>query len=152
MWTPNRWPSGGYLPDQQVHALTSLAPDVLSPEEARFILGAQANVWTEYIATPDYLEYMLYPRMCAISEVQWTAKEKRDWSDFEGRLSDHLARLDALQVHYAKSIYDVEGVYKDAHTPLQRPLAHHPLHDRRHGAFRAIDGLFCSDRLAGALW
>lgn len=109
---------GGYLPIEQVYAYEPV-PDVLSPEEARFILGAQANVWTEYIATPDYLEYMLYPRMCAMSEVQWTAKEKRDWSDFAGRLSDHLARLDALQVHYAKSIYDVEGVFSQGTLTLR---------------------------------
>ncbi len=101
---------GGYLPLEKVYAYEPL-PDVLQPDEQQYILGVQANVWTEYIRTPDYLEYMLYPRMCAMSEVQWSAKSRRDWPDFSRRLEAHLARLDALQVNYAKSIYDVKGSF-----------------------------------------
>ena len=63
------------------------------------VIGTQCQLWTEYVATAEQAEYMYFPRLCAFSEVAWSAKE-RDWPGFEHRLRAHLARLDALGVNY----------------------------------------------------
>ncbi|MDX2135246.1 MAG: family 20 glycosylhydrolase [Saprospiraceae bacterium] len=83
-------------------------PAELTTDEARHVLGAQANLWTEYIATPDHAEYMAYPRACALAEVLWTAPERKDWPDFARRLKTHFLRLDAQGVRYAQSFYNVD--------------------------------------------
>jgi hexosaminidase len=75
-------------------------PDVLTRDEARHILGPQANVWTEYIKTAEYVEYMAYPRAVALAEVAWSARDSRDWNDFVGRLDTVLGHLRALGVNY----------------------------------------------------
>jgi hexosaminidase len=90
---------GGYLPLEQVYAFEPV-PEELTPEQARFILGAQGNVWTEYIPTPSHVEYMILPRMPAMAEVGWSAPERRDFADFERRLGEHTARWRALGVNY----------------------------------------------------
>ena len=64
------------------------------------MLGAQGNLWTEYIANAAYLDYMTYPRACAMAEVTWSPKEARNWVDFNGRLQTHLQRLDRVGVKY----------------------------------------------------
>ena len=74
--------------------------DVLTAEEAEHVLGAQGNLWTEYISTPDYAEYMAYPRALALAEVVWSPRESRDWEGFVGRLPNALAHLDALGIAY----------------------------------------------------
>lgn len=76
-------------------------PPELTPEEARHILGAQGQLWTEYTSTPERAEFMLYPRMCALSEVVWT-RQRDSYADFIARLKPHLARLDALAVNYCR--------------------------------------------------
>jgi len=88
-------------------------PEELDAEEAKYILGAQANLWSEYIATTDLAEYMAFPRVCALAEVVWTAKEKRNWPDFARRIRTHFARLDALEVNYARSYYDVSPSFSN---------------------------------------
>jgi hexosaminidase len=75
-------------------------PDVLTEEEARHILGPQGNVWTEYIVTPEHVEYMAYPRAMALAEVAWSPREARDWPDFVLRLGEVLRHLDVLNVNY----------------------------------------------------
>ena len=75
-------------------------PAELTPAEARHVLGAQGNLWTEYVPTPKQAEYMAYPRLSALAEVTWTPKDGRDFADFRRRLGAHLRRLDALDVHY----------------------------------------------------
>ena len=75
-------------------------PDGLTPEEAHYVLGAQGNVWTEYIKTPERVEYRALPRMCALAEVVWSAKEQRDYQDFTRRMSAHYQRLDEMGVNY----------------------------------------------------
>ncbi|MDG5798891.1 beta-N-acetylhexosaminidase [Marinilabiliaceae bacterium ANBcel2] len=75
-------------------------PDVLNEEEAKHILGAQANLWTEYMKTSEHVEYMAYPRAVALSEVVWTNQELRDYDDFLRRLDVHYDRLDKLNVNY----------------------------------------------------
>lgn len=88
-----------YLPIDTVYAFEPV-PASLTPAEATHILGAQAQLWTEYISTPKHLEYMAYPRMSALSEVLWTGRSRRDFADFMQRLRVHATRLDALDVHY----------------------------------------------------
>ncbi|MFC4097239.1 beta-N-acetylhexosaminidase [Euzebyella saccharophila] len=76
---------GGFLPLSHVYSYEPLSNE-LTKEEQKYILGAQANLWTEYIATPDYAEYMTLPRMTALSEVVWSPKEHKNWDDFKTRL------------------------------------------------------------------
>jgi hexosaminidase len=90
---------GGFTPLERVYGFEPIPPE-LTPEEARHVLGAQANVWTEYISTTDYVEYMAFPRMLALAEVVWTPVAGRSWQDFLRRLPDQLARLDLMQVNY----------------------------------------------------
>lgn len=97
---------GGNLTLEKVYSFEP-TPAELSPEEATFILGAQANVWTEYIKTPEHLEFMVYPRACAMAEVVWSPKETRDWDDFSSRLAGHLKRLGLMGVNYAPHFFDV---------------------------------------------
>lgn len=105
---------GGYTPVSEVYGYEPLPPQ-LSADLAKYVLGAQANVWTEYIPTPEHAEYMVYPRACAMAEVLWTPKDARQYDNFLGRLGAHLKRLDAMQVNYAKHILkDVEKVSTSA--------------------------------------
>jgi hexosaminidase len=94
---------GGFTPVSEVYSYEPL-PSQLTAEEAKYILGAQANLWTEYIATPEYAEYMAYPRACALAEVVWSPKEGKDYNDFLKRMQAHLKRLDQRNVNYAKHI------------------------------------------------
>ncbi|MCF7567873.1 beta-N-acetylhexosaminidase [Sabulilitoribacter arenilitoris] len=80
-------------------------PSELNKEEQKYVLGAQANVWTEYMKTTDYVEYMILPRMTALSEVVWSSKNNRDWEDFSTRLNTFKDRLDALELNYAKHTF-----------------------------------------------
>jgi hexosaminidase len=98
---------GGKTTVQDVYAYNPM-PDELSVEEQKFILGAQGNVWTEYIATTDYVEYMILPRMSALSEVVWTSKEQKNWEDFSSRLNVFVNRLDAMGLNYAKHAFENE--------------------------------------------
>ena len=82
---------GGYLPLKKVYSYEPI-PAGLTTEQARHIQGAQANVWTEYMANPRKVEYMLFPRLSALSEVLWSPKEQRSWPDFEARLQTQYIR------------------------------------------------------------
>ncbi len=90
---------GGFLPLKKVYSYEPV-PAELTPEEQKYILGAQGNVWTEYMATPDYVEYMVYPRACALSEVDWTPAGEKDYDDFVNRLKANLQHLKVMGVHY----------------------------------------------------
>jgi hexosaminidase len=94
---------GNYTPVKEVYSYEPVPPQ-LSAEEAKHILGAQANVWTEYIPTSDHAEYMVYPRASAMSEVLWSPASARDYDDFLMRMKEHLERLDERNVNYAKHI------------------------------------------------
>ena len=78
---------GGFVPVEKVYSLDPL--EGIAPEHAHHILGVQANLWTEYISTPEHLEYMLLPRMLALSEVQWCTPERRDADRFLRVLREH---------------------------------------------------------------
>jgi hexosaminidase len=92
---------GGFTPLDTVYAFEPVPPQ-LSATEAKHVLGAQAQLWTEYMPNAKHVEYMAYPRMVALSEVLWSTKARRDYADFTTRLPAHLARLDALDVNYRK--------------------------------------------------
>jgi len=90
---------GGYLPLSKVYSFEPV-PSELTPDQAKHVLGAQAQLWSEYIPHPKHMEYMAFPRLCALSEVAWSPKEKRDYPDFLRRLSQHLERLKILDVNF----------------------------------------------------
>ncbi len=90
---------GGYLPLETVYKYEPL-PAELSAEEQQYILGVQANLWSEYIPTPAKAEYMAFPRMDALCEVQWSPKENKNWDDFKNRVQQQFKRYDFLGVHY----------------------------------------------------
>lgn len=90
---------GGYIPLQQVYSLEPI-PTNLPTQFQSHILGPQANLWTEYIASLPHAQYMIFPRECALAEVGWSAKDARDWKDFQRRLIMDEKRLDELGVNY----------------------------------------------------
>lgn len=100
---------GGFLPLNRVYSYNPI-PKEISIEKRHYILGLQGNLWTEYIATSSHLEYMAYPRACAVAEIGWSPEEGRDYDDFLSRLSNHFERLDALKVNYAKSHFAVKAI------------------------------------------
>lgn len=77
----------------------------MTPEQAKHVLGGQANLWAEHLTNPKASEYMIFPRLAALAEVLWSPKEKRDWNDFTTRLPVLLDRYDYLGITYAKSAY-----------------------------------------------
>ncbi len=89
---------GGYLPLEKVYSYEPL--DGMTPGSEDHILGVQANLWTEYIATPEHLEYMLLPRMCALAETQWCAADAKDYDRFVTSLDHTFEILDAMGVKY----------------------------------------------------
>lgn len=95
---------GGFTTVQKVYSYEPI-PTELNAEEAKFILGAQGNVWTEYILTPEHVEYMAVPRLLALAEVLWTPKDKRNEADFIHRLENEFPKLDAMKVSASKSLY-----------------------------------------------
>jgi hexosaminidase len=90
---------GGMLPLDKVYSYNPL-PAALNPEEKEHILGAQANMWTEYIADSRQLEYMLFPRLFALAEVVWSPQSARKYPDFLQRVPPQLARLKRQGVNY----------------------------------------------------
>jgi hexosaminidase len=90
---------GGFLPLDTVYSYEPV-PAELEPQFVSHILGAQGQVWTEYIEGPKNVEYMALPRMSALAEVLWTSRARRDLADFKVRLPAHFARLEALDVNF----------------------------------------------------
>ncbi len=90
---------GGYLPLDTVYAYEPV-PEQLRAGDAARIIGTQANVWTEYMKTPEHVEYMVFPRMFALAEIAWSPKASKDYESFLRRLAWHFERFDALGVNY----------------------------------------------------
>jgi len=93
-------------------------PVQLTEEQAKHILGTQGNVWTEYISTPEKVEYMAFPRACALAECAWSPKALKNWADFSNRMRTHFERLDGMSIHYAKSFYDVRADFTNGKVTL----------------------------------
>lgn len=90
---------GGFIPLEKVHGYDPM-PRELTSDEQKYVLGAQGNLWTEYISTPQHLEYMTFPRLLALSEVVWSPLESKDYANFQRRLPYHLSRLEKEDVNY----------------------------------------------------
>lgn len=101
---------GGYVSVEKVYELEPV-PDVLNTEEAKHILGAQANLWTEYIATPEHAEYMILPRLAALSEVQWSTPERKDYRNFTDRLPHLLNIYGQKGYNYATHVFDIKAKF-----------------------------------------
>ena len=90
---------GGFISLQQLYCYEPV-PAALGADEAARVLGAQAQLWTEYMPSPQQVEYMAFPRACALAERLWSAPDRRDFGDFEARLREHLRLLDRMGINY----------------------------------------------------
>ncbi|MCR5850309.1 MAG: beta-N-acetylhexosaminidase [Bacteroidaceae bacterium] len=95
---------GGYLPLSKVYSMEPV-PEDLTKEEAKYIMGAQCNLWTEYVLSPDHAEYMLLPRLAAMSEVGWLQPEAKNYEQF-------LERLAGLEIIYRRLGYKFCTAYE----------------------------------------
>lgn len=112
---------GGLTTTEQAYAFEPL--DAMSEASRERVLGTQCQIWTEYMPNMRRVEYMLFPRACAHSEVAWSSPEGRSWEEFQPRLKAHLNRLDALGVNYRP----LEGPHpwqQGGTGALRRPEAH----------------------------
>ncbi|NBB22027.1 family 20 glycosylhydrolase [Runella sp. CRIBMP] len=102
---------GGFTPLEESY-LYEPTPSNLTPDEVKHIIGVQGNVWTEYMPTSEYVEYMTFPRACALAEVGWTAKNGKNIDDFKKRLDVHKKRLDHLNVNYFEAPINHKFTYR----------------------------------------
>lgn len=102
---------GGFTPLEKVYQYEPV-PKALNSAQAKYVMGAQANLWTEYIKTPQHAEYMAYPRACALAEVLWTMPEKKSPADFFSRLSRHFFLLDKWNVNYSRAFFEINSELK----------------------------------------
>lgn len=96
---------GGFTSVEKVYSYNPV-PKQLNEEQAKYVLGAQGNVWTEYMKDSDYVEYMILPRMTALSEVLWSPDQDRTWDEFKTRLTVFKDRYDAMELNYAKHVFN----------------------------------------------
>ena len=90
---------GGYTPLEEIYNYEPI-PEELDTESSKYIIGAQGNVWTEYMSTSEYVEYMVFPRIFALSEVVWS-KNKSNFEEFSNRVISFFDRLDKLDINYS---------------------------------------------------
>ncbi|HSU27535.1 MAG TPA: family 20 glycosylhydrolase [Chitinophagaceae bacterium] len=99
---------GGYGPLENVYKYEPI-PKELNEEEGKYVMGAQGNLWSEYIGTPSKAEYQLFPRLSALSEILWSPKAKRNWTDFEKRLLTQFKRYDLWKINYSRSYFELKA-------------------------------------------
>jgi hexosaminidase len=104
---------GGYLPLDQVYAYEPM-PAELSVAEQKYVMGVQGNIWTEYLPTPEAVEYAAFPRAIALAEISWMPAGRHNFEDFALRLKNHLPQLDQnfgpnTTVNYAKRLFDISA-------------------------------------------
>lgn len=99
---------GGYNPIDKVYAYNPV-PAEIPADKTEFILGAQANVWTEYMKNEKKVEYMIFPRIAALSEVLWTPFDKKDWISFENKLIPLMQRYESWGVSVNPGYFDIGG-------------------------------------------
>ena len=102
---------GSYVPLERVYDFEPV-PDTLDNDSKKYILGAQANLWTEYISDFKQVEYMLLPRLDALSEVQWTQPENKNWVNFLDRLQHNIQVYDLKGYNYGKHIFGINPEYR----------------------------------------
>ncbi len=105
---------GGYVPIEKSYSYEPIV-EGMTEEEKAHILGVQANMWTEYIKTDEYLDYMLLPRLAAISEVQWCEPEAKSWSRFLSAADEVCGIYEIMGYNYAPHIFFVRGSAKTDH-------------------------------------
>jgi hexosaminidase len=98
---------GGYTPLIRAYQFDPVPPE-LPAEAARYVLGGQANLWTEYIPTPEHAEYMLFPRIAALAECLWTDASRKNWPDFKRRVKHHQKGYEALGIKYCPKTLEAE--------------------------------------------
>ncbi|OLY92977.1 hexosaminidase [Cnuella takakiae] len=99
---------GGFTPVEKVYAYEPI-PKELNAEQAKYIIGAQSNLWTEYIAYPLKVEYQIFPRMSAMSEVLWSAKGQRNWPEFEKRMQTQYKRYELWGANYSNAYFEIKA-------------------------------------------
>ena len=99
---------GGYLPLENVYNYEPI-PAALNEQQAKHVLGAQGNVWTEYMGNNQKVEYMIFPRLSALSEVLWSPKAKKNYPDFEKRLQTQFKRYELWKANYSKAYFDIQA-------------------------------------------
>ncbi|WP_411894260.1 beta-N-acetylhexosaminidase [Winogradskyella sp. A2] len=99
---------GGFLPLEKVYNFNPI-PEELTKKESKYVVGAQGNIWTEYMPTQDQVEYMAFPRIFAMSEVVWSNPQQKNYEDFASRVEYFHKRLEALKINYANHLYEIEG-------------------------------------------
>ena len=99
---------GGFTPLDKVYSYHPV-PEELNTEQSKYILGVQANLWTEYILDFKQVQYMIFPRLFALSEVGWGTSKPENYKEFENRVVQHFKILDKMNINYAKSIYNISG-------------------------------------------
>jgi hexosaminidase len=99
---------GGYTTIQKVYSYEPF-PKEMDPADHKYVLGAQANVWTEYMNNTAKAEYMVFPRISALSEVLWTNKENKSWPSFEKKLLHEFKRYDNFKINYSKAYFNPEN-------------------------------------------
>jgi hexosaminidase len=97
---------GGYTTLEKVYSFNPI-PNVLTFEESKYILGAQGNLWTEYIDSEKQVEYMIFPRLLALSEVVWGTSNPKNFSGFQDRVIREFSVLDKMGVNYSKAIFEL---------------------------------------------
>ena len=113
---------GGYLPLETVYSYEPM-PKELTADEARHIIGVQANIWTEYMPTFKQMQYMALPRLAALSEVQWSLPALKDYNSFTNRLTEFTHMYDRLGYNYAKHLYNV-AIHVDSDNKWREILIH----------------------------
>ena len=110
---------GGYLPLERVYSYEPVSDEMLTYRNAkgemenlgRFIVGVQANLWTEYMPTYRQVEYMALPRLAALAEIQWTQRGKKNFDEFSQRAIRMMQLYDEQNYNYARHLYDVHATY-----------------------------------------
>ncbi len=109
---------GGFLPIEKVYSYEPV-PAELTADEAKYIIGTQGNLWSEYIPNPEKVEYMVWPRACATAEIAWSAKNLKDFGDFSRRLVGHFEMMKAMKINFSKAFFDVSAEFLDGKINLK---------------------------------
>ena len=99
---------GGYLPVETCYSYEP-CPDTMTDDVKKHIIGVQANLWTEYVSTNEHLEYMLLPRLAALSEVQWCNADRKDWERFFDSADEFCRIYETMGYNYATNLFNATG-------------------------------------------
>jgi hexosaminidase len=97
---------GGFTTVEKVYGFNP-TPTTLNKNEANYILGAQGNVWTEYMEDANKVEYMIFPRMLALSEVLWGTSNTEKYKEFQDRMIQHFQYFEENKINYSKAIFEL---------------------------------------------